>query len=71
MKQTINSVIRKWNIVYDQSNKNYDVGNETIYNTVLKSSLCDYNNACISVRGDILSQQLLKLRYRPKIVTIY
>ena len=26
-------VIRKWNIVIDQSNSNYDVGNEIIYNT--------------------------------------
>ena len=33
---------RKWNIVNDQSNANYDVGNEIIYNTeVLKSHLCD------------------------------
>ena len=33
-------VTRKWNIVNDQSNANYYVGNETIYNTdVLKSSL--------------------------------
>ena len=33
---------RKCNIVNDQSNKNYYVGNEIIYNTeVLKSNLCD------------------------------
>ena len=33
---------RKWNIFNDQSNTNYDVGNEIIYNTeVLKSNLCD------------------------------
>ena len=25
-------VTRKWNIVNDQSNENYDVGNEIIYN---------------------------------------
>ena len=32
-------VTRKWNIVSDQSNANYDVGNEIIYNTeVLKSN---------------------------------
>ena len=36
---------RKWNIVDDQSNVNYNEGNE-IYNTeLLKSSLCDYNDA--------------------------
>ena len=45
---------RKWNIVSDQSNRNYNVGNEVIYNTeVLKSNLCDCNNAYILVRGDI------------------
>ena len=33
-------VTRKWNIVIDQSNANYDAGNEIIYNTeVLKSNL--------------------------------
>ena len=45
---------RKWNIFNDQSNANFDVGNEIIYNTeVLKSSLCDYNDAYILVRGNI------------------
>ena len=45
---------RKWNIVNDQSNTNYDIENEIIYNTeVLKSNLCDYNDAYILVRGDI------------------
>ena len=37
-------VTRKWSIVSDQSNANYDVGNETIYNIeVLKSNFCDIN----------------------------
>ena len=45
---------RKWNMVNDQSNANYDIGNEIIYNTeVLKSNLCDYNNAYILVKGNI------------------
>ena len=36
------------------SNANYDAGNGIIYNTeVLKSNLCDYDNAYILVRGDI------------------
>ena len=36
-------VTRKWNIVNDESNANYDVGNEVMYNVeVLKSNLCDY-----------------------------
>ena len=35
-------VVRKWNIVNDQSNAKYFVGNEIIYNTaVLKSNICD------------------------------
>ena len=47
-------VTRKWNIVNDQSNANYDVGNEIISNTeILKSHLCDYNDAYILVKGDI------------------
>ena len=47
-------VTRKWNIVNDQSNAIYDVRNEIIYNTeVLKSNLCDYDNAYILVRGNI------------------
>ena len=47
-------VTRKCNIVNEQSNANYDVGNEVIYNTeVLKSNLCDYNHAYILVRGNI------------------
>ena len=47
-------VTRKWSIVNDQSNANYDVVNKIIYNTeVLKSNVCDYNDAYILVRGDI------------------
>ena len=46
---------RKWNIaIDDQSNANYDERNEITYNTeVLKSDLCDYNDACLLVKGDI------------------
>ena len=47
-------VTRKWNIANDQSNVNYDVGNKIIYNTgILKSNLCDCNNAYILLRGNI------------------
>ena len=43
----------KWNILNDQSHANYDVGNEVIYNTeVLKSNLCDCNDAYILIRGE-------------------
>ena len=45
---------KKWNLVNDQSNVNYNVGNGFIYNTkVLISTFWDYNNAYILVRGDI------------------
>ena len=45
---------RKWIIVNDQSNANYDVRNEIIYNPeLLKSNPCDYNDAYILVRRDI------------------
>ena len=47
-------VTRKWNIISDNSNSNYAAANEITYNTeILKSNLCDYNNACILVTGDI------------------
>ena len=47
-------VTRKWNIANDNSNVNYDEGNEINYNTeVLKSNLCDYKDAYILVKGDI------------------
>ena len=46
---------RKWNTVSVQSNANYDAGNEFIYNIeVLKSNLCDFNDAYILVRGDVI-----------------
>ena len=39
-------VIRKWNIVNDNSKSNYDATNEITYSTeVLNSNLCDYNDA--------------------------
>ena len=53
-------VTRKWNIVSDQSNANYVLGNEVTYNTeVLKSNLCGYNDAYTS---------LLQHKYHSKIV---
>ena len=56
MNETNNSkfVTRKWNIADDQSNANYDVRKEIIYNTeVLKADLCHYNDIYILVRGNI------------------
>ena len=47
-------VTRKWNIVSDNLNANYGIGNEIIYHAeVLKSNLCDYSDAYILVRVDI------------------
>ena len=44
---------RKWNIVNDNSKANYNARNEVIYNTkILKSSLCDDNDAYILVSDD-------------------
>ena len=40
---------RKWNIVYE-------LGKEIIYNTeVLTSNLCDYNDAYVWVKGNIVT----------------
>ena len=53
MKQT-SLVTRKWNVVNDNSKSNYAAANEITYDTeILKSNLCDYNDAYILVRGDI------------------
>ena len=49
-----NFFTRKWNIVNDQSNANFDVGSKIIYNTeVLHSIIFHYNDDYILVRGDI------------------
>ena len=68
-------VTRKWNIVSDQSNENYDIGNEIIYNTeVLKSNLCDYNDASILVSRDIITtvhNNLTPVAYKSYTYTIH
>ena len=47
-------VTRKWSIVDGNSKADYDAANEITYNTeVLKSNLCDYNDAYILLRGNI------------------
>ena len=54
---------RKWNIFNVQSNANYDVEIDVNYNTVvLKSNICDCDDAHILVRGDItlVGSNLLK-----------
>ena len=60
-------VTRKWNIVNDQSNANYDVQNEVIFNTeVLKSDFPDYNNACILIRDNstIIGHQVTQVSFK-------
>ena len=48
------TVTRKWNTVNNHSNPKYSVRNDTIFSTqVLKSNLCDFNDAYILVRGNI------------------
>ena len=43
-------------IASDQLSKNYDLGSEVIcYTEVLNSSLCDFNDACILARGNIIT----------------
>ena len=47
-------VTRKWNIANDNSNSNYAASNKISHNTkILKSNLCDYNDAYILVTGGI------------------
>ena len=49
-KATLNSLQKKWNIVNDQSNMNYDVGNEIVYNThILKFNLSNFNDVYINI----------------------
>ena len=45
-------VIKKWNEVYDQSEKNYNPNKEIrIKTSMLRSDLCDYSDAYIVVKG--------------------
>ena len=47
-------VTKKWIEVYDQSVKNYNPNKEIrIKTSMLRSDLCDFNNAYIVVKGDI------------------
>ena len=49
-------VTRKWNIANSNSNSNHNVGAKIVYYTeaeVLKSNLCDNNNAFILVRDNV------------------
>ena len=53
MIQVILNLSRTSNIVNDQSNGNYVVGNKIIYNTeVLKGDISDYSDAYTLVKGE-------------------
>ena len=44
-------IMRKWNITIVE----YSIGNEIIYSSnVFKSNLCDFNDADILIRGNIM-----------------
>ena len=48
-------VTKKWIEVYDQSEGNYDVNKEIrIKTSMLRSDLCDFDDAYILVKGDII-----------------
>ena len=48
-------VTKKWVEVYDQSQENYDVNKEIrIKTSMLRSDLCDYSDAYIIVKGNII-----------------
>ena len=49
---------RKWYFINDQDNIDYGEGNEDsttvkFETKVIKSSLCDYSNACVLVTGNV------------------
>ena len=47
-------VTKKWIEVYDQSGRNYNVNKEIrIKTSMLRSDLCDFNDAYIVVKGTI------------------
>ena len=47
-------ITKKWVEVYDQSGGNYNVNKEIrIKTSMLRSDLCDFNDAYIVVKGDI------------------
>ena len=47
-------ITKKWVEIYDQSGGNYSVNKEIrIKTSLLRSDLCDFNDAYIVVKGDI------------------
>ena len=51
-------VTKKWIEVYDQSGGNYNVKKEIrIKTSMLRSDLCDFNNAYKAVKGNIIADR--------------
>ena len=51
-------VTKKWIEVYDQSEKNYNPNKEIrIKTSMLRSDLCDFNDACIVVKENIVDRK--------------
>ena len=66
-------VTKKWIVVYDQSQGNYDINKEIGMKTsMLSSDLCDFNDACIVVKENItvVKKGLLLLILRDQITQI-
>ena len=62
-------VTKKWIEVYDQSEKNYSVNKEIRIKTpMLRSDLCDFNDAYIVVKGDITLKVIMMLIEEIKIL---
>ena len=64
-------VTKKWVEVYDQSGGNYNVNKEIrIKTSMLRSDLCDFSDAYIVVKGDIIvtKKYLLLLILRDRIM---
>ena len=54
-KDLLRYVTKKWIEVYDQSQGNYNVNKEIrIKTSMLRSDLCDFSDAYIVVKGDII-----------------
>ena len=57
---------RKWNVVNDQSNANYDVGIKLSVINALKPNLCDFDNAYILVKlvTAIIGSQVTQIAFK-------
>ena len=58
---------KKWIEVYDKSEKNYSPNKEIrIETSIIRSHLCDFNDAYIVVKGDITLQRVNDVNKRNK-----